>query len=812
MKKTLKWIGIAFGSLIALIVAAAIIVPLVVDVDKYRPQIVQAANERINGKLELGKLSLSLWGQVRVQVQGVNLTDAGGRKVIAVSDAYFHIPFSSILSGSPAMIFKADKPELNVAKDKAGKLNLLSLMKDQKGQAEAAATGGTPPAGNGSAPAQPTKLPGMAENARLGVELRNALVNYKDEATGLTSQVKDFNLVMKDISLSRTTEIEMWADLDTKMGQTFALKGPMKLKAHAKPELVNGVFNRATIDAKLELDDVDMSSGATFHKAKGVPFNMELAATSSPKEAQLDKFVFKFHNAEIKANGKVTNLGAAPGGTAPSPVVQMTLTSNDIDFGSWNKLVPMLDEYELAGKGKLDASANGPTDKLGYKAKLVINGLTAKAGKLKAQPRFDAVVDVVTDQIQNMQLTMKAPGNEMTFKGSLVSFTKPVGKFELTSPGMDLDQLIDWPPPPSPGAKTAAAPGAGGAPAGGSGAPVADTDASVEPLRSNPVAAAANVSMALNMKMLKAKGIKMTDLVGRLYLKDLTAGLEGFAMKMWDGTVKMNFASQLKPKAPTYTFSVVTDGLQLKQAVADNVAMFKNTIIGKAHFEVNGSGASFNTDPAIANLKAKGNMKIENATFATIDVAKMASEAINGGLAKVAEKLPQAKGKTVNAPGGRETRYEFISSDFTIDGGKFRAPNFQTKAAPGSGIDLKGDTQLGLKDYALAADWLVIDTFDVTGAKKIDVEVAGTQVKHILAEGDGPVKFPVHVGCTAFQPCFKYTEVPEYLAKVAVANSTGAATSRAKAEVAKKIESVVPKSAPPAVQNAVKSLGKKLFR
>src|SRR5579885_915891 len=101
-----KKILIAVGALIGLFVVAAIAVPLFVDVDKYRPQIVGKANEYINGKLEVGKLSLSLWGQIKVKIDGVNLYDPGGQKVFSVQDAYFHIPFTSVLGGAPELILK----------------------------------------------------------------------------------------------------------------------------------------------------------------------------------------------------------------------------------------------------------------------------------------------------------------------------------------------------------------------------------------------------------------------------------------------------------------------------------------------------------------------------------------------------------------------------------------------------------------------------------------------------------------------------------------------------------------------------------
>jgi len=106
-------------------------------------------------------------------------------------------------------------------------------------------------------------------------------------------------------------------------------------------------------------------------------------------------------------------------------------------------------------------------------------------------------------------------------------------------------------------------------------------------------------------------------------------------------------------------------------------------------------------------------------------------------------------------------------------------PDFATKAAVKQGIDLKGNTEIGLKDYSLNTTWDVIDTYNLTGAN-FPVDIAGTHVEHLLAEGNNPVKFTVHAGCTCFQPCYSYTEVPEQLLKVAMNNVAGAAGARAK--------------------------------
>src|SRR5690606_3350800 len=122
-----------------------------------------------------------LWGQIRVQVAGLILKDAQGRKLISVKNSYFHIPFSSVFGGSPLLTFKMDRPEVNLVKSKSGKLNAMTLMKEGAAPADTAQSSAGQPSGGGGA--GDVALPRIATRARLGVELRDALVSYKDEAT-----------------------------------------------------------------------------------------------------------------------------------------------------------------------------------------------------------------------------------------------------------------------------------------------------------------------------------------------------------------------------------------------------------------------------------------------------------------------------------------------------------------------------------------------------------------------------------------------------------------------------------------------------
>ena len=286
----MKKLALVFGIIFILFLSVCIIVPLVVDVDHYRPKVVEMANQKINGELQLGKLSLSLWGHVEIQVDGIKLTDAQGKEVISAKDAFFHLPFLSILSGAPVLTFNLDHPLVNVVKNRAGKMNLLGLVKEsavvdgaeeqpaanedekriaanqpastEDGEQTAAnrptgpgtAVGkikparpasGQTPATSASKPAEPVRdfvVPSFLAKARLGIQLKDALLTYSDQTSGLNTQVKDMNLILKDLSFSHPTELEFWANLDTEVGKTLRMSGAARLTGRAEPPL-NGRKN-----------------------------------------------------------------------------------------------------------------------------------------------------------------------------------------------------------------------------------------------------------------------------------------------------------------------------------------------------------------------------------------------------------------------------------------------------------------------------------------------------------------------------------------------------------------------------------------
>ncbi len=779
MKKALK----ILGGIVGLLIVAMLVIPLVVDVDKYRPQIIKAANEQLNGTLELGKLKLSLWGRVSVQVAGLNLSDSQRRSIVAVKDASFDIPFTSVLAGSPLITLHLVEPAINVTKDKDGKMNVMTLMKAQSAASTpaggAAGTAVTQPA----AGSQKLELPGIAMNARFGVLIENAKITYKDEAMNLSNTIDQLNLRVKDFSLTRKTSVELWADLKTTMGSDLKVEGPIKFLADLTPEVSGGEFKSASLDANFTADDLTIEKGTLFHKKKGAAMNFKFKGKLGQDSMKLDEAALHFHNAEITVSGNYLKATGA----------DIKFGTKPITLNSWSELIPMLKEYELDGALSLDGTVKGKPEAIQYTANLGVKDLSMKGPNLKAKPVINAQIDVITDQIQKIYVDLKGPGNELVLNGKMVSFTKPQLTFDLKSPkGLDLDQWIEFPKETEAKAAPAASGGAAGG-AKGEATASADYDALVEPLRKNEMMREMGVDGNVDIAMLKAKGVKIDAITAKIMMKNLVMGIPKFALKTFDGSVAGGFTTDLKPKQPQYNMNLVVSGLDIQKAVESQFQSMKNTLTGKLSCTVQGGGASFNPAPAKQHLQMKGDFKVVNAQFKTMDIAKMANDAISGSLSKIASKVPMLAGKKVNASSNSGSKYDLISGNFTISNGVLDAPNFSAKAAAKAGIDIRGATKMGLIDESLDAKWELIDTQHMTGADQLNANVAGKDIKNILAKNEkDPVTIPITVGCKWSAPCPNYSQLPEYFAGIALGRLSHAVPEVAKQKVMDAVKQGLP--------------------
>ena len=756
-----KWL-IGFGVFLGLIIGSALVIPLFVKVDQYRPQILKIVNQRLNGELSLGELKLSLWGKVRVDIAGLDLKDAAGQSVLSVKDAYLHIPFLPLFKGKPELDFVMNQPQVVVLKDKKGQLNVMGLMKKSSESPEPSAKSQKQETLSvaGDSSMQMKELPSWVASARLGVQLSHADLNYQDLLSGVKSQIQDLNFEIRDLSLTHPAEFKLWTKLHAQIGKTLSLASDFKLNGRLEP--------------KLDAAQHSIQALSSTVRAEFLNAQMDLQVLLSELQ---DVNQMQFH---------------------------FSLKSNEILLKPWTDLLPELKPYELGGSFQMSAQAQGQMSHPTYEAQLSFKDLSFKLPQLLAPGVLAGQIKIKTDQVESMLLSLKAPGNELNVQGQLLSFSKPKLNLTVSSPGMDLDQWVKFEKKtktaqaaPSTGSDSSSAEGT----QSGSGV---DYDAMLQPLRDLPIAQNFLAQVRVQMSNLKAQQVPIQEIECHLSLKDLALGLDQCRMKVFSGEIQSQGAIQFKPQRPTYQMQLKVSHLDFGQAVQTQMPLFKNTVKGLGSFKMDLQGKSLNPALLMDQLSAQGNLRVEQATFTTIDVMKMVKEGLGQALSRVGDKIPALKGKKLDTLPDREAQYEFMGGEFTLAQGVFQSPKFQAKAVPQKGLDLNGRTQVKLKDLSVDAFWEVVDTYNITHVRDLSIEQLGVKVDHLFAEGNAPVSFPIHVGCTLKAPCYSYTEIPEHLAKIALKNSSKAASQRVSQEAKKKAEDLIKQVAPPAIQEKLK--------
>ncbi|MFM8269500.1 MAG: AsmA family protein [Pseudomonadota bacterium] len=394
--------------------------------------------------------------------------------------------------------------------------------------------------------------------------------------------------------------------------------------------------------------------------------------------------------------------------------------------------------------------------------------LQIQGGYLKQDLKLSGDIKASQEKLDKLGLKLQAKAFDVEISANVSSFESPRILARIDSSEMDLDELIDWDK-----MKKASLEAAekiktteGAAPSIPQAAP------------SGSVPKTATGEISVNAKSLKFYRIRMEPIRGKFRLKDQKLDGSFDEAKVLGGKIKATAQVNLSSSVPQYAFQTQVENVSLEEAVASQMEMLRNSMTGSLSGEMTGKGWGLDAKAAKRNLDASGKMSVKKAKLTTIDINKMVSQGVNGVLSKVADKVPVLRGKELKT-GDISSEFQKVTSSFTIKAGEFVAPDFFAEAIPKRGIDIKGSTRVGLLDYALKADWEVLDTYGLF------------QVDPILIERGKPFRIPVRIEGTLLSPKYDYAQIPEFLVQIALNNVGVVAKEKAQQELKKQAEEKV---------------------
>jgi AsmA protein len=369
MGKLFKILGGLVLVLLLLIVAAVIILPMVIDPNDYKDEIVTQVKGQTGRDLTIaGDLKLSVFPWLGIEIGGLELSNAPGfgeQPFAVVKSAAIRVKVMPLLSRRLEVdTVGLDGLALNLAKSKEGVSNWDDLIK------AGAPAEGKPAAGAG----------GGLEGVMIGgVDISDARIRWDDQSTGQQYTVDQFFLKSGAIRQGSPVSLELGAQLQSRepeLNAEIKLEGEVTLDEAAKMLHIKGLelqvdatsplFQKETVSASL-MADVGVALDGQSLAVDGLSLTADaLKLTGNLQGRNLaaqPAFSGTLNLAELNLREWLGGQGMVVPETADPQVLTrfgaaIELASQD-DVTRLNKLAIVLDDSKINGNASLQGGAIG---------------------------------------------------------------------------------------------------------------------------------------------------------------------------------------------------------------------------------------------------------------------------------------------------------------------------------------------------------------------------------------------------------------------------------------------------------------------
>ncbi len=354
--KTLKILVGLLGLVVVLVVAAIIVVPLVVEPNDFRDDIVAKVKEATGRDLQInGDIKLSLFPWLGLELGELKLSNAKGfdaASFASIKQAAVKVKIMPLLSKQIEVdTVLLDGLVLNLAKTKDGRTNWDDL----------AGAGSTKSNDHKTAPEQrpessdsssKTAMP-LAGLAIGGVEVLNANVSWRDDSSGQQLSIQQLNLQVGAIAPGQPVDLKLGFVVDN---QTPAVK--------ANIQLSGSPYLSAKMD-RLEISKLALNVDAKGELLNGKPLKIRLETGVA---LNLLSQHLKLNDLQLTLNGLLLKGDFAVSDLAQEPTYSGTLKLAEANLREWlaqhDLPLPKMADAAALTRVALAMNLNGTTNKL----------------------------------------------------------------------------------------------------------------------------------------------------------------------------------------------------------------------------------------------------------------------------------------------------------------------------------------------------------------------------------------------------------------------------------------------------------------
>jgi AsmA protein len=348
--------GLVLGGLVVLMVLAALLLPTLVNLERYRGVLASRVSKALGREVTLGSLQVDLWRGIGAEAKGIQIAQApgfGSEAFVTADGLRVRAQFLPLLRGQlKVSTVVLERPRIRLVHTRDGRWSVDDLIKAQPVP---------PPAKPPAEVARPSKAPFLGSLLLNEVVVKNGEIILLDQAhsPGLTLTLTDLDLSVKQRNASdplavqsrariggsgsgrieaagkfsladpdapaldmtmtlREVEVSLWQALFPPGGGT-KLSGP--LSAEVK---VSGPISRAAFVGNVNLKPVTIEVGQVFRKAAGEEASVNFEGRHEDRGMNLPKFSLLLKDVKVDGNLRIPDLDA--------PRVIFAATSPTVDL------------------------------------------------------------------------------------------------------------------------------------------------------------------------------------------------------------------------------------------------------------------------------------------------------------------------------------------------------------------------------------------------------------------------------------------------------------------------------------------------
>jgi AsmA protein len=224
MRKTMKWVGIIGGSLVIVLIAALLVIPMFIDVQSYKPEIEKQVTKATGRPFNIGgDLRLSLFPWAGLAFSDLHLGNPPSykeRDFLSIKSFDARVKLIPLLSRNIQIErFVIDTPKVVLEKSKEGRGNWEGIGKPVEG------TGAKPSDEKARGQQRESHEAFPIKGLKVGeFAINNGLILFIDQASGTRREVSNVSLRLMELSLDQPIRLTLAALMD---GKPLSLDGQL---------------------------------------------------------------------------------------------------------------------------------------------------------------------------------------------------------------------------------------------------------------------------------------------------------------------------------------------------------------------------------------------------------------------------------------------------------------------------------------------------------------------------------------------------------------------------------------------------------